>query len=531
MRRNRDDSRRAGRAVVVAVVFAAAIVTILGPIALTAAYQYYASLIVVAAIFTSGVSFIVGYAGVACFGCQLFYGAGGYLTGYLMTTWHFESFVPLLMCSMVAGAAAAVPVSILLRGKSGLGFGLITLAVGQLVYLFIFQTPYLFGTNGINGIPRGDVFGISVTSSAAFLRLCLICLVAIALAMRWLRVTMFGRIIAGVRGSPQRASALGVPVVRYRAIALVVSGGVCGVAGFLYALAVGGIGPVMFSWTTGATPVLAGILGGIHSLAGPLLGGAIYEGLSDLLSTVTTAYLLWTAGIVLVIFMLRPEGLIGELPGRWRRSRRGAAEASRRGSGDVASRGDPEGTGSVAPGEATRDRAGIVLKGAASGGAGKEMKDPGLCLRQVNAFYGRQKVLDDVTLEVGPGQSLAVLGRNGVGKTTLVRSVIRGFGVRVVGHVSVDGHDTNGLRVEEIVRLGVSVVPSDRRIFPLSVRENLRLAAGGSRHWRERAEEMLEFFPFLREKLDQRGDTLSVRGAASTCHRAWPYVQSALPHS
>jgi branched-chain amino acid transport system permease protein len=293
-------------------------------IAVPPAYQYVASLVVIAAMFTAATAFVVGFAGVASFGNQIFYGAGGYLTGYLVVNQGFQSVPLLLLASTVIGAVVALLLSAaVLREQIGLGFGMITLAIGQLVYLFVYQTNYLYGLNGIDGILRGSVFGFSVGSGVAFLQLCVVCMLIVVLILWWIRSTTFGRILAGIRTSPERAIALGVPIRRYRVVALTLSGAFSGTAGCLYALAVGAVAPDMFNWTTGATPVLAGIIGGVRTVVGPVVGGVIYESLSDLLSNYTSAYELITAVIVLVIFVIRPDGIVGHRlgsPGRpsWR---------------------------------------------------------------------------------------------------------------------------------------------------------------------------------------------------------------------
>ncbi len=137
-------------------------------------------------------------------------------------------------------------------------------------------------------------------------------------------------------------------------------------------------------------------------------------------------------------------------------------------------------------------------------------EDPnlGLALEDVSGSYGRQRVVWNVSLRLSRGDGVAIIGRNGVGKTTLLRCITNSFGVRVSGQILLNGVNVAGLRPEQINRLGISIVPSDRRIFPLSVRENLVLGAVGPRP-AERLEIILSYFQLLSKKLHQRGDTLS----------------------
>jgi branched-chain amino acid transport system ATP-binding protein len=135
--------------------------------------------------------------------------------------------------------------------------------------------------------------------------------------------------------------------------------------------------------------------------------------------------------------------------------------------------------------------------------------DRGLRLDGVHVYYGRHRVVRDVSLRLAEGGALALIGRNGVGKTTLVRSIIRGFGVQVAGSVTLDGQELTRLRTDQIARLGIALVPSDRRILPMSVADNLRVAWLHGDGWRDRAESLFEYFPFLKDRWTQRGDTLS----------------------
>jgi branched-chain amino acid transport system ATP-binding protein len=136
---------------------------------------------------------------------------------------------------------------------------------------------------------------------------------------------------------------------------------------------------------------------------------------------------------------------------------------------------------------------------------------PGPCLEidGLHCSYGAQQVVWDVSIRVALGEGVAIVGRNGVGKTTVLRGIANAFGVRRTGQIRLDGTDVTGWRPDRIARAGLGFVPDDRRILPLSVRDNLRLGARARSGWKTTAERMLEYFPLLRDRLDQRGDTMS----------------------
>jgi len=129
----------------------------------------------------------------------------------------------------------------------------------------------------------------------------------------------------------------------------------------------------------------------------------------------------------------------------------------------------------------------------------------------IHTAYGLSQVLFGVSLKVQAGECIALIGRNGVGKTTTMRSIM-GLTPPRQGRVTWKGHDIARLGPHRICRLGIGFVPEDRRIFPeLSVWENLDIArrtgAGGKTTWSE--EQVFALFPDLAEIRDRRGGVLS----------------------
>jgi branched-chain amino acid transport system ATP-binding protein len=134
---------------------------------------------------------------------------------------------------------------------------------------------------------------------------------------------------------------------------------------------------------------------------------------------------------------------------------------------------------------------------------------PVLDVRGVHTYYGESHILHGVDLSVSRGQVVALLGRNGVGKTTTVRSIV-GFTPPRRGNVTFKGKEITGLSAQKIARMGISLVPQGRRVFEsLTVREHLKIfgANGESNGWD--LDRVVSTFPRLGERLRQRAGRLS----------------------
>ena len=134
-----------------------------------------------------------------------------------------------------------------------------------------------------------------------------------------------------------------------------------------------------------------------------------------------------------------------------------------------------------------------------------------LCLSNVHAFYGDSHILHGVGFSLAEGEVLALLGRNGAGKTTCISTIV-GFLTQKEGDIRLFGEAIGGLSPERISRLGIGLVPQGRRIFPsLTVRENLIVARqrehATAKPWN--IERIFELFPRLQERYTQLAGTLS----------------------
>jgi len=135
-----------------------------------------------------------------------------------------------------------------------------------------------------------------------------------------------------------------------------------------------------------------------------------------------------------------------------------------------------------------------------------------LSLEKVSVHYGKIQVLDNVSLNINPNETVALIGPNGSGKTTLVKTIV-GSVKPTHGVIRFDGKEIQGVPPHDIVKLGIAVVPEGGRVFPeLSVIENLKLGAytkEARRKERETLKMVYNFFPILKERENQMAGTLS----------------------
>ncbi|MBX9934268.1 MAG: ABC transporter ATP-binding protein [Methylobacterium sp.] len=136
---------------------------------------------------------------------------------------------------------------------------------------------------------------------------------------------------------------------------------------------------------------------------------------------------------------------------------------------------------------------------------------PLLSVRGVSTFYGSIQALKGVDLDVNEGEIVALIGANGAGKSTLMMTIFGSPQARQ-GSITYAGRDITKMPTHEIARLNLAQSPEGRRIFPrMTVRENLQMGAAvnGGRHFAEDLEKVCTLFPRLKERIDQRGGTMS----------------------
>ncbi len=226
------------------------------------------------ALFAVSLDLLLGYTGLLSFGHAAFWGTSAYTAGVIA----IHSGLPFpvaVLGGAVAAMVLAVPIGLLSVRRTGIYFAMVTLAFAQMVYFVANQwRDVTGGENGLQGIPK-NLFGMDLSDPFYFYYAGLpIVLIGLFIAWRIVR-SPFGRVLVAIRENPARTRALGYPVGRYKVMIFVISAGLSGLAGGLYAISHGFASLQEVYWTTSGKVVIMTILGGIGTLWGSVLGAGL----------------------------------------------------------------------------------------------------------------------------------------------------------------------------------------------------------------------------------------------------------------
>ncbi len=265
--------------------------------------QYATSL----ALFAVATNLMLGFGGLVSFGQGVFYGVGAY-TVALGWMHHSLSFGEAMVVAPFLGAAVAVVLGALALRTRRLYFALLTLTLSQLAYVIAEnQANFTGGTNGVFG-SMVPTWLLDPRNSFLFT----LALVTVSIAILW-KVTRspFGLVLRAIRDNRSRVEALGVNVFAHELAAFVISGFFCSVAGTLFVVYSQSSYPELLNWTSSGVPIFMAVIGGMYSFLGPVLGAFVYEFANHFLIQYTQDWQLVLGVVLLIIVLLRPDGLAG----------------------------------------------------------------------------------------------------------------------------------------------------------------------------------------------------------------------------
>jgi branched-chain amino acid transport system permease protein len=284
-------------------------------------YPVFAMTALCFAIFACAFNLLLGFTGLLSFGHAAFMGSAAYATGWLVRSAGWPPELGVLVGTVVAGALGLVVGLIAIR-RQGIYFAMITLAMAQMIYFVCLQAPFTGGEDGLQGVPRGKLFGvIPMDSDLVLYYVVLAVFVAVFLAIIRIVHSPYGQVLKAIRENEPRAISLGYDVDRYKLLAFVLSTAIAGLAGSLKTLVLGFATLSDVHWSLSGEVVLMTLLGGLATFAGPVIGAFLIIGLQNFLADRVGSWVTVIIGAIFVVCVLAfRKGIVGELLA-WRQRR------------------------------------------------------------------------------------------------------------------------------------------------------------------------------------------------------------------
>ncbi len=266
-------------------------------------------------LFAASLHLMMGPGGMPSFGHAAWFGIGAYSAALLTQNVGVAMPAGLAAAPVVAGLVAAAFGAFVVR-LSGVYLAMLTLAFAQIVWAVAFQSvDWTGGDNGVLGVRPAPW----AQSPAAFYWVALTLCLGGTLLLRRVIYAPLGYAIRGTRDSALRAEAIGLDTQRLRLVAFTLAGAAAGLAGGVYAYAKGSVFPTYISIPKSVDALLMVLLGGVQTVAGPIVGALVYVGLYDALLRATDLWRLVLGAAIVALVLLFPQGIVGAAL-RWRRA-------------------------------------------------------------------------------------------------------------------------------------------------------------------------------------------------------------------
>jgi branched-chain amino acid transport system permease protein len=270
--------------------------------------------VLILAVFSLGFNLLFGYTGLLSFGQAGFFGVGAYGCAKILLA------VPNLFLGILGGVAAAgvaaLVLGILSVRHTRIYFSMLTLAFGMMIFSIAWKwRDFTGGDDGLVGIPRAPLeipglFSLGVAAMDRYYYVVLVLSLLAIYAMYRLVRSPLGLTLQAIRDSETRAQFAGVPVRKYRLVAFTIAGLYAGLAGALLTPLENTVTPPVAHWTMSAEPVLATLMGGIHTFTGPIVGSILFFLIKDVVMRFTEYWLICFGVIVVAMVMCFPSGIM-----------------------------------------------------------------------------------------------------------------------------------------------------------------------------------------------------------------------------
>ena len=278
------------------------------------------------ALFACAFNLLLGFTGLLSFGHAAFFGMAAYVAGWMIKAQGWSPELGLLS-GIGTGAGLGLIFGLVAIRRQGIYFAMITLALAQMVFFVCLQAPFTGGEDGLQGVPRGSLFGVlSLGSDLTLYYVVLAIFVACFLGIIRIVTSPFGQVLKMIRENEPRAISLGYAVDKYKLLAFVLSAALAGLAGSLKTIVMGFASLTDVHWSMSGEVILMSLLGGVGTFFGPVFGSGVVIALQNLLADKVGAWVTVIIGAIFVVCVLAfRKGAVGELQA-WlerRKARRG----------------------------------------------------------------------------------------------------------------------------------------------------------------------------------------------------------------
>ena len=253
------------------------------------AYPVFVMKLMCFALFASAFNLLLGFTGLLSFGHAAFLGFSAYIAGYCLRDLGLTPELGLI-AGTLTGALLGWVFGLLAIRRQGIYFAMITLALAQMVFFFCLQAKFTGGEDGLQGVPRGKLFGVlDLSSDMTMYYVTLVVVVAAFLLIVRTIHSPFGQVLKGIKENEPRALSLGYDVSRFKLLAFVISAALSGLAGSLKTLVLGFATLTDVHWSSSGSVILMTLLGGLGTLSGPIVGAAVVVALENKIGDMGTA--------------------------------------------------------------------------------------------------------------------------------------------------------------------------------------------------------------------------------------------------
>ena len=287
---------------------------IVGLIAPFAVYPTFLMKLFCLALFACAFNLLLGFAGLLSFGHAAFLGTAGYVCGLMVRDVGVTPEVGILAGTVSAGLLGWL-FGVLAIRRTGIYFAMITLALAQMVYFIVLQVKATGGEDGLQGVPRGHLFGLVDLSDNLAMYYLVYAVFSIGFFIIYRTIhSPFGQILKAIRENEPRAISLGYDVSRFKLMAFVISASLAGLAGATKTLVFQLASLSDVHWHMSGEVVLMTLLGGLGTILGPAVGSATIVTLQNELADKVGSWVTVIMGLIFVICVLAfRRGIVGEI--------------------------------------------------------------------------------------------------------------------------------------------------------------------------------------------------------------------------